>query len=136
MNAEFDYLDRQLGTRYVLAFHAHSRTLTKRMRAPWKITEYRGAYRMVQAQPRDTQPNLFVVFNNLMLNLQTDGTLKADPMPRYVGFNIPVVNPETSEAGLMHFRNYSGDERQNPGHYADSVFAPAMWDEHVVGNGT
>lgn len=135
MNAEFDYLDRQLGARYVLAFYADPGTLASRLRAPWKISEYRGAYRMVQAQPMDTQPNLFVVFNSLMLNLRTDGTPKADPMLRYVGFNIPVANPETSELGLMHFRNYSGDERQSPGHYADSVFAPAVWDEHVVGNG-
>jgi hypothetical protein len=36
---------------------------------------------------------------------------------------------------MMHFRNYSGDQRQSPGHYADSVFAPAAWEEHVVGSG-
>ena len=135
MDREFVYLDSQLGSRYIFAFHAKAQALQKRVRGPWVIGLYQGAYRMVQAQS-SKQPNLFVVFNDLMLNLQTDGTPKPDPMPRYVGFNIPVANPETSETGMMHFRNYSGDRRQSPGHYADSVFAPAFWDEQIVGSGS
>ena len=100
MDREFVYLDSQLGSRYILAFHAKAQALQKRVRGPWVIGLYQGAYRMVEAQS-SKQPNLFVVFNDLMLNLQTDGTPKPDPMPRYVGFNIPVANPETSETGVL-----------------------------------
>lgn len=133
MNLEYVYVDTQLGARYTLAFHAKEETLQKRLRAPWVIGRYQGAYRM--GQFATLEPNLFVVFNDLMLNLQTDGSPKPDQAPRYVGFNIPVANPETSETGMMHFRNYCGDQGQSPGHYADSVFAPTTWDEHIVGSG-
>lgn len=135
MSGQFRYVDSQLGARYILAFHANPEALGKRLRDPWSIRRYLGAYRMVSGQPSPVEPNLLVVFNDLLLNLKSDGTPKADEMPRYVGFNIPIANPGTSETGMMHFRNYSGDRCQSPGHYADSVFAPATWEEHIVGNG-
>jgi hypothetical protein len=64
------------------------------------IGRYQVAYRVVQRQAANLPPNLLVVFNDLMLNLPADGTPKYDQRPRYVGFNIPVINPETSERGI------------------------------------
>jgi hypothetical protein len=74
-----------------------TRNPAKAFTPSWVIGRYQVAYRMVQRQAANLPPNLLVVFNDLMLNLQADGTPKSDQRPRYVGFNIPVINPETSE---------------------------------------
>jgi hypothetical protein len=125
-NLSLTYADSELGARYILEFRVKPEALAKRVPAPFQLVP--GPL---------SEPNLMVVFNDLLLNLKTDGKPDADESPRYVGFVIfPVANPETSERGAMHFRNYSGDRRQSPGHYKDAVYAPATWEQHIIGDGT
>lgn len=125
MTVKLTYSDSEFGARHILGFRVKPEALAKRVPAPFQL-----------GPSSPDQPNLMVVFNDLLLNLKTDGKPDADEMPRYVGFVIfPVVNPEMSLNGAMHFRNYTGDKRQGSGHYKDSVFAPCTWEQRIVGDG-
>jgi hypothetical protein len=58
MSGQFRYVDSQLGARYILAFYANP-ALGKRLRDPWSIGRYLGAYRMGSGQTltRRTEPS-------------------------------------------------------------------------------
>jgi hypothetical protein len=125
MTVKLIYSDSELGARHILGFRVNPDVLAKRLPP---------LFQMGESEP--DQPNLMVVFNDLLLNLKADGKPDADETPRYVGFVIfPVLNTEMSQGGALHFRNYTGDQRQGLGHYKDSVFAPCKWEQHIVGDG-
>lgn len=132
-------VDTTVGTRLVLCFTVSASALLPRLRSPWQIsslpTSYLSALGLNGERPLE-QPNLMLVFNDLLLNQDGQGRVQADASARYVGFNIPAANPETGEHGMMHFRIFTGNPRSVPGRYRDALPARVKHEQRIMGEGT
>ncbi len=133
---QFSLVDATLGSRLVLGFQVPAEAIQKRLRAPWKIgaTTYHNVFQ--QALGMAAQPNLMLVFNDLILNQDGTGRVQADASARYLGFNIPATNPETGEYGMFHFRIFTGNPHSIPGRYYDALYADVRRESRVVGDGS
>jgi len=130
-------VDATVGARILLALVAPQAALQRRIQPPWDLSSARNAYATaVGPVPDEDQPNLFVVFNDLLLNQDAAGKTQADAQACYVGFNIPVFQRETGQSGMFHFRILTGNRHAVPGRFLDAVLADVVHSQHATSNGT
>lgn len=130
-------VDATVGARILLAFVAPQAALRKRIQKPWELASARNAYTTAAGPiPDDDQPNLFVVFNDLLLNQDAAGKTQADARACYVGFNIPVFQRDTGQSGMFHIRILTGNRHAVPGRFLDAVPADVVHSQHATTNGT
>ena len=129
----YTLVDTTIGSRILLAFRVSPASVQKRLPHPWVVEPYRGAYATSTNTP--DFPNLFAVFNDLLLNRDASGKPQADPHTRYVGFNIPARNAETGTSGMVHFRIFTGTPESVPGRYKDALPATVVRESWLHGTG-
>jgi hypothetical protein len=135
----YTLVDTTVGARLVLGFIVPATALKSRLPQPWQLSSlpasYLSAFGLNRERPPE-QPNLLLVFNDLLLNQAGEGLVQADASARYVGFNIPAANPETGEHGMMHVRIFTGNPRSVPGRYRDALPARVRHEQRIIGEGT
>jgi hypothetical protein len=127
----YPLVDTAVGSRILLAFRVAQRALEQRVRPPWQIAPLPAFTALGLEGPH--QPNLALVFHDLLLDQDAQGQVLADSGGRFVVCNIPAAKPDTREHGLMHFRMFTGGAM--PGRYRDALSARVRHDYHVVGDG-
>jgi hypothetical protein len=135
----YTLVDTTVGSRVLLAFHVSSEAVQTRLPHTWAIEPYTGGYATTipgAMVPDASLPNLFVVFNDFLLNRDAQGHPQADPQARYVGFNIPARNTKTGASGMIHFRIFTGTPQSVPGRFKDSLPATVTREHQLRGTGT
>jgi hypothetical protein len=129
--SRYPLVDSAVGSRILLAFRVAQHALEQRVRPPWQLAPppafaalgLNGTY----------QPNLALVFHDLLLDQDAQGQILADSGGRFVVCNIPVAKPDTDEQGLVHFRMFTGGAI--PGRYRDALPARVRHHDHMAGDG-
>ena len=129
--SHYPQVDSAVGSRILLAFRVAERALEQRVRPPWQLAPLPALAALGLSGPY--QPNLALVFHDLLLDQDAQGQVLADSGGRFVVFNIPAARPDTSEHGLLHFRMFTGGAL--PGRYRDALPARVRHEEHSVGAG-
>jgi hypothetical protein len=127
----YPVVDSAVGTRILLAFSVAERALEQRLRPPWQLAPLPAFAALGLDGPH--QPNLVLVFHDLLLDQDAQGQALADSGGRFVVCNIPAAKPDTGEHGLLHFRMFTGGAI--PGRYRDARAARVRHEEHSVGAG-
>jgi hypothetical protein len=127
----YPLVDAAIGSRILLAFRVDERALEQRVRPPWQFAPLPAFAALGLSGPH--QPNLALVFHDLLLDQDAQGQALADSGGRFVVFNIPAAKPDTGEHGLLHFRMFTGGAI--PGRYRDARAARVRHEEHSVGAG-
>lgn len=131
-------VDMASGTRLIAGFAVPAETLQRRLPEPWQITLPPASLLAslgVQITGPGTIPNLFLVFNDFLLNQDADGEPSADVSSCYVGFNTPAMDCETGEQAMVHMRVYTDNPHAVPGRFKDSLPAKVNHDHRVVKTG-
>jgi hypothetical protein len=126
----YPLVDSAVGSRILLAFRVEHRALEQRLRPPWQIAPLPAFAALGLDGPH--QPNLALVFHDLLLDQDAQGQVLADSGGRFVVCNIPAAKPDSGEHGLLHFRMFSGGAI--PGRYRDALPARVRHDQHIVGD--
>jgi len=127
----YPLVDAAVGSRILLAFRVDERALEQRLRPPWQFAPLPAFAALGLDGPH--QPNLALVFHDLLLDQDAQGQALADSGGRFVVCNIPAAKPDTGEHGLLHFRMFTGGAI--PGRYRDAQSARVRHDEHRVSDG-
>ena len=130
----YKLVDTTIGARLLFSFIVSPLALQRRLRPPWHISSPPAAY--APDSLSENLPNLTLVFNDLLLNQDGQGRVQADTSACYVGFNIPVANPETGEHGMFHFRIFTNNPHAVPGRYRDALLAQVRHEQRIIGGGT
>jgi len=129
--SRYPVVDSAIGSRILLAFRVDPRALEQRVRPPWQRAPLPAFAALGLDGPY--QPNLALVFHDLLLDQDGQGQVLADSGGRFVVCNIPAAKPDTGEHGLLHFRMFTGGAL--PGRYRDALPARVRHEEHNVGAG-
>jgi len=134
---DYPLVDATVGTRLILGFSVALEPLRRRVPQPF-VPSPAPPRAYVAAQGSNTwalqkDPNLLVVFNDLLLNQDENGQTQADASARYVGFSIPSKNTLTDEKGMVHFRIFTNNPKAVPGRYRDSLPARVRRQTRTVG---
>jgi hypothetical protein len=128
-------VDMASGMRLVAGFAVAADELQRRLPEPWRITFPPASLLAslgVHITGPGTIPNLFLVFNDFLLNQNADGEPSADVSSCYVGFNTPAINDQTGEQAMVHMRVYTDNPQAVPGRFKDSLPASVNHDHRVV----
>jgi len=129
--SRYPQVDSAVGSRILLAFRVAQRALEQRLRPPWQLAPLPAFTALGLDGPH--QPNLALVFHDLLLDQDAQGQALADSGGRFVVCNIPAAKPDSGEQGLVHFRMFTGGAI--PGRYRDALPARVRHDQHIVGDG-
>ncbi len=128
--------DSSIGTRLMLGFIAPAAALQQRLPQPWRLSEIPAPYLEalnVHTQKRVAMPNVMFVFNDFLLNLDAQRRPRIDSRAHSLGLNIPAINSDTGERGMIHTRLFTDNPHGVPGHYNDALPARIRREYHVVG---
>lgn len=123
------------GTRLVAGFAVEAELLQQRLPATWRITLPPASLLAslgVHITGPGIVPNLFLVFNDFLLNQDASGQPSADVSSCYVGFNTPAMNCETGEQAMVHMRVYTDNPHAVPGRFRDSLPAKVRHEHRGV----
>lgn len=124
-------VDMASGTRLITGFAVDPEVLQQRLPASWRITLPPASLLAslgVHITGPGIVPNLFLVFNDFLLNQDASGKPSADVSSCYVGFNTPAMNCETGEQAMVHMRVYTDNSHAVPGKFKDSLPAKVTHD--------
>jgi hypothetical protein len=118
-------LDTTIATRIVLGLEVPPDRLQSRLPAPWEVAPV--------AEGPAAGTNVRVVFNDVLLNQQADGSTAPDAASWYVGFIIPARRPDTGEQASLNLRIYTAHPEAVPGKYLTSKLAMIRRHRHESG---
>src|SRR5262249_22166866 len=90
--SRYPLVDSAVGSRILLALRVEQRALEQRVRPPWQLAPLPAFAALGLEVP---QPNLVLVFHDLLLDQDTQGQVLTDSGGRFVVFNIPAAKPES-----------------------------------------
>lgn len=91
--SRYPLVDSAVGSRILLALRVEQRALEQRVRPPWQLAPLPAFAALGLEGPH--QPNLVLVFHDLLLDQDTQGQVLTDSGGRFVVFNIPAAKPES-----------------------------------------
>lgn len=119
--------DSTIAISVLVALHVSAAALQARLPAPWEVTS------TLSGPPRGA--NLYVVFQDVLLNQDGEGRPAVDATGRFVGLVTSARHAVTGEACSFNFRTYVANTAALPGKYRTAVAARIRAERHVDDTG-
>lgn len=117
--------DSTIATRIIVALQARALSLQSRLPPPWRVSPV--------AAGASEGANLYVLFNDALLNQDAEGKAAPDAVSRYVGLVIPAVHAESGETASVNFRILTAHPQGVPGKYRTSLPASVWREQRIEG---
>ncbi|MBI2973445.1 MAG: hypothetical protein HYY39_06630 [Armatimonadetes bacterium] len=119
-------LDLTIATQTVLRFAASPGALQPRLPFPWQVASAPSG--------ASKGANLSLLFNDALLNQDSEGNPTEDVTSRYIGFAIPARHPETAEEAGFNFRILTAHPKGVPGKYKTARLGTVLREFYAKGN--
>ena len=119
------FLNSTIDTKIQVRLQVDASALQRRLPEPWRVAP--------SAEDVHRGTNLMVIFSDVLLRQEADGSPSPDAVNRFVGFIIPAVDPQTTERAVFMAQIFSAHTAAVPGRYRNSVLASVTREQAVAG---
>lgn len=121
------FLNSTIDTKIQVRLQVGTSAVQRRLPGFWRVAPH--------AEDVHRGTNLVVIFSDVLLRQDADGSPSPDAVNRFVAFLIPAVDPPTGERAVFMARIFSAHAAAVPGRYRNAVLASVTREQTVAGTG-